>query len=211
MISLKLNNTWVCFLVWCFFPAIQLQLQAQINKDTGLPVFTVDASIRSGAFKPINSVNGGPIINLGNYYDNGEYYRAMDPPFVRLHDVPYAYMGAVDIHCIFPDFNAVANDLENYHFDQTDLYIDSILSAGSKVLYRLGERIEKGPEMYHINPPDDLEKWVRVCCNIIRHYNMGWPDQCNPGREENFLVFAGIMKCRWILCPGTDTQTIPIN
>ncbi len=73
---------------------------AQIKNVHSLPVLTVDAARPEAKFKPINGVNGGPRTDMGNYYDNSKYFRAMQPPFVRLHDVPYAAMGAVDIHHI---------------------------------------------------------------------------------------------------------------
>ena len=50
-------------------------VDAQNNNSVNLPVFTVHASKSLGAFKPINGVNGGPRINLGNYFDNTEYLK----------------------------------------------------------------------------------------------------------------------------------------
>jgi xylan 1,4-beta-xylosidase len=165
----------LCSMLWFSMVSV-IPVHAQANADQGLTVLTVDASRQLGAFKPVNSVNGGPIINLGNYYDNSAYFASMAPPYVRLHDVPYAHEGTVDIHCIFPDFSADEDDPENYHFAKTDLYIGSILKVGARVIFRLGESIEHGPVKYYIHPPSDMAKWVRICCNIIRHYNMGWAD-----------------------------------
>ncbi len=147
---------------------------AQTQELKELPVFTVDAAKSAGSFKPINGVNGGPRINLANSFDNSEYFKLIEPPYIRLHDTPYADEGTVDIHLIFPNFNANENDPANYHFEKTDLNINMILKTGSKVIFRLGESIENGMPRYYVNPPADFKKWVRICCNIIRHYNMGW-------------------------------------
>jgi hypothetical protein len=47
-------------------------------------------------------------------------------------------------------------------------------------IYRLGVTIENdvlhGFKPRYINPPEDYEKWARVCEHIIRHYNEGWAD-----------------------------------
>ena len=79
-----------------------------------------------------------------------------------------------------PNFDADENDPKNYDFRKTDLYIKSILDCGSKVLFRLGESIEGGDPQkflrFNVHPPKDYKKWARICCNIIRHYNMGWAD-----------------------------------
>ena len=150
---------------------------AQSEAPGNLPVLRVDASKLLGDFKPINGVNGGPRSTVG-VFDNSEYFNAFKPPFVRLHDVPFVADGAVDIHCIFPDFSADETDPANYNFRKTDLYIKSIIDVGSKVVFRLGESIEGGdPELFpkfYAHPPEDYQKWARICCNIIRHYNMGW-------------------------------------
>ena len=165
-----------CLLVALFYIS---SLTAQTDKSAELPVFTVDASRHLGGFKAFNGVNGGPRTTMGRY-DNSEYFNAFKPPFVRIHDAPLAADEAVDIHYIFPDFDADENDPANYNFKKTDLYLKAILDCGSQVLFRLGETIEGGdPEKYpkfHVHPPADYNKWARICCNIIRHYNMGWAD-----------------------------------
>jgi hypothetical protein len=65
----------------------------------------VDASKLLGPFKPLHGVNGGPWIGAGTY-DMSHYFEQVDPPFIRLHDCPYSDPGTVDIHTIFPDFEA---------------------------------------------------------------------------------------------------------
>ena len=156
-------------------------ISAQEKNFNEFPVFIVDASIHLGNFNPFNGVNGGPTCRHGRY-DNTEYFNAFKPPFVRLHDTPLATEGTVDIHCIFPDFDADENNPANYQFGPTDLYLKAIINCGSQILFRLGETIEGTgglPEIfpqYYVHPPEDYKKWARICCNIIRHYNMGWAD-----------------------------------
>ena len=151
-------------------------LLAQSNDTATLPEFTVDVSKTMGGFKPLNGVNGGPRIRLGNAFDNSEYFKTFGPPHVRLHDTRYSDEETVDIHTIFPNFDADENDPANYHFQKTDLYIKSILDLGAKVIFRLGESIEHGEPKFYIHPPADFEKWARICSRIVQHYNMGWAE-----------------------------------
>ncbi|MCF7817607.1 MAG: hypothetical protein K9M54_06975 [Kiritimatiellales bacterium] len=139
-----------------------------------IPNFTVDASRQLGPFQRLNGVNGGPRINLGTTFDNSEYFRAFNPPLVRTHDSAYSDLDTCDIHVIFPNFDADETDPKNYRFEKTDLYIKSILDVGARVIFRLGESIEPGTPKYYAHPPADFKKWARICCNIVRHYNMGW-------------------------------------
>lgn len=169
-IKVKLS-IYILWILVCLYPN---QLFSQTKETVKLPVLTVDASKPDGKFKPINSMNGGPRTDIGNYFDNSEYFKAMSPPYIRLHDVALAAMGAVDVHLIFPDFRANENDPSNYRFEKSDLYVQSILDCGSKIIFRLGESIEKCQPQLYVNPPADNKKWTRICCNIIRHYNMGW-------------------------------------
>jgi len=154
---------------------ITYSLSAQTNKFADLPVFTVNAAIKQGVFKPINGVNGGPRLTIG-VFDNSEYFSAINPPFVRLHDTHHAAEETVDIHYVFPDFNSDENDPTNYCFEKTDSYIKAIVNVDSKVIFRLGESIEHGKPKYNVHPPKDYDKWARICCNVIRHYNSGWAD-----------------------------------
>jgi hypothetical protein len=140
-----------------------------------IPTLTVDVSRQLGPFKPLHGVNGGPWVRNGSY-DLSPYFKEIQSPYIRLHDVPYACEGAVDIHYIFPDFDADVNDPASYHFYDTDEYIKSIIELGSEVIFRLGESIEHAPKKRHIHPPADMKKWAQICCNIVRHYNDGWAD-----------------------------------
>ena len=82
----------------------------------------------------------------------------------------------MDIHCVFPNFNADPDDPASYDFALTDEYIAAIEAAGAKVFYRLGESIEHSAKKYYIHPPADNKQWARICEGIIRHYNEGWAD-----------------------------------
>jgi hypothetical protein len=154
---------------------------AQSDPARTRPTFTVDASKLLGPVRPVNGVNGGPRFRLGNSFDNSPHFRQFDPPLIRLHDVRYSDLQTVDVHCIFPDFSADPDDPASYRFEKTDKQIKSNMDLGCEILFRLGESIEWGPDKYYLHPPKDFEKWARVCCNIVRHYNMGWAE----GRHWN--------------------------
>jgi beta-xylosidase len=104
-----------------------------------------------------------------------KYHAEAGFPFVRLHDVPLAYAApyAVDISAVFPCPDADENDPRYYTFAKTDAVIGAIVKNGAQVIYRLGQSIEHR-DKFHVNPPKDVEKWARVCVNIVRHYNEGW-------------------------------------
>ena len=87
----------------------------------------------------------------------------------------------VDIHCVFPNWDADPDDPASYDFIPTDAYIQSILDTGCGVFYRLGASIEHGPKKYFIHPPADNLKWAKICAGIVRHYNHGWADGFHHG------------------------------
>lgn len=145
---------------------------------------TVDFSTVVGKFKPMNAVNNGPVKprsdqSRGNFYD----YQALRIPLARIHDANlcYSYGGphSVDVHAIFPDFNADENDPESYDFHLTDEYLATMRAAGTQVYYRLGASIEHWSKKYAILPPADFAKWARICEHIIMHYNGGWANGFN--------------------------------
>ncbi len=136
--------------------------------------FSVNIKRQSGRIKAIHGVNGGPVTRHSEI-DMSAYFSDVVFPTVRLHDIPYAYWGAVDVPCIFPLFHADHTDPRNYKFGKTDHYIKSILACGSKIIYRLGVSIENEPR-FDADPPPDYNKWADICINIIRHYNEGWAD-----------------------------------
>lgn len=136
---------------------------------------SVDCSRTNGIIRPLHGVNLGPLCYRG-MVDLSAYHRELGVPFTRLHDVVWVNAEAVDIHTIFPDFRNDAARADNYDFRQTDDYVQSIVSVGSQIVYRLGESIEHSARKYHVHPPSDPEKWAAICVGIIRHYNDGWAD-----------------------------------
>lgn len=142
----------------------------------------VDFAQTNGLIRALHGGNCGPL-NYGGLLDFTTHHRELGIPMTRLHDCHYPNPDVVDIHAIFPDFRADAALPENYQFDRTDDYLRGITNTGAKILYRLGESIEHTPKKYHVHPPRDLDKWVTVATNIIRHCNDGWANGLRLGIE----------------------------
>ena len=138
---------------------------------------TVDCSKPTGKKpKPVNGLCNGPISNSG-WTDKTEDFRELGVPFVRLHDTDYAGTHCfVDISRIFVNFDADENDPSSYQFQHTDQLIKAIYAAGAQPVYRLGESIDHSIYKRAARPPRDIEKWARICVQIIRHYNDGWAE-----------------------------------
>ena len=147
----------------------------------------VDFHAATGRIKPMHSVNNGPTMPQNHSFGNFEDYRAAKFPFARTHDASFtpAYGGphTVDILAVFPDFDRDENDPASYDFDLTDEYMEHILASGTKVFYRLGNRIEHESKRYGALPPKDYAKWARICEHIIRHLNEGWANGHHYGIE----------------------------
>ena len=135
-----------------------------------------------GSIKPMHAVNNGPvykfaadqrITNLDAFVDAGI-------PYARTHDASfYATYGGehtVDVHAIFPNFDADPYDPASYDFPMTDEYLKVMDFAGVECYYRLGSKIEHGVKKYGSLPPKDFHKWAVICEHIIRHYTEGWAD-----------------------------------
>lgn len=141
----------------------------------------IDFSKTNGKMKPMHAVNNGP---SGGKISTGKYFTEAGIPYARLHDSAYfsGYGGeySVDVHRIFPDFNADENDPNSYIFEPTDKYLNNIKNAGTEIYYRLGASIEHGFKR-GTYPPKDYLKWARICEHIIRHYNEGWANGFHHG------------------------------
>jgi len=133
----------------------------------------------TGPIKPMNAVNNGPKKEgtdqvIGNF----DAYKALRIPYARTHDAAFCadYGGEhiVDVMNIFPDFSMKVDDPKAYDFTLTDIYLQSIQDAGTKVFFRLGQKIEHPIKKYGIYPPKDFKKWAQICEHIIRHYIEGW-------------------------------------
>lgn len=139
----------------------------------------IDYSNTTGKIKVMNAVNNGPIFaGKEQTRGNQDSYKQARIPYARVHDASFCsnYGGehTVDIHAIFPNFDADVNNPDNYDFTCTDLYISQIFRCGTKPFYRLGSRIEHEIKKYGTIMPKDFKKWAKICEHIIMHYTQGW-------------------------------------
>lgn len=134
----------------------------------------IDFSHALGAVKPLHGVNNSPL----SFGEPIMELKDAGIPYVRLHDTAGPFGGTyfVDIPNIFPDFDADPDDPASYDFAFTDAYLKGLASSGVNIFYRLGVTIENHWKIkpQRIAPPEDPEKWARVCAGIVRHYNEGW-------------------------------------
>ena len=139
----------------------------------------IDFQNIQGKIKPMHAVNNGPAGSQVRRTGNYQTYAEARIPYARLHDASFysGYGGefSVDVHRIFPDFNADENDPKSYIFAPTDGYLKGIKSVGTEIFYRLGASIEHGYKR-GTYPPKDFLKWAKICERIILHYNEGWAD-----------------------------------
>ena len=137
----------------------------------------VDFSKIIGKMKPVHAVGQPPIIGWSS--DKlFHYLTEAGIPYSRLHDVGGGFGGGkfVDIPNVFPDFNADPEDPASYDLTWTDPLITSLMDAKVEPYYRLGVTIENEVwrKAYRVNPPEDPEKWAKICAGVIRHYTKGW-------------------------------------
>ena len=150
---------------------------------------TVDFNNTVGTIKPMHAVGQPPFVGDLACIDFSpmQILKDANVPYSRLHDVGGAFASNryVDIPNIFRDFSADENDPASYDFTFTDALIQGLNEYGVKPYYRLGVTIENQSfiKAYHIYPPENYEKWARVCEHIIRHYNEGWADGFYYGIE----------------------------
>ena len=146
---------------------------------------TVDFKKRLGKIKPMHCVNNGPAAMSVDTAENKsssnfDLYKELHIPYARNHDASfywkYGSEHTVDIHAIFPDFNADPTDPASYDFTCTDDYVKVTEMAGTHHFYRLGSRIEHEVKKYGTVMPKDFEKWAVICEHVIRHYTEGWAE-----------------------------------
>jgi len=138
----------------------------------------------TGAVKPMHATNNGPAVRTAAFgkkpAEKTDFWQVAGIPYARTHDSSFCanYGGehTVDVHAIFPDFDADVNDPASYDFTITDEYVGRIFNYGTKVFYRLGTKIEHEVKKYNIHPPKDFKKWAEICEHIIMHYTEGWAD-----------------------------------
>jgi hypothetical protein len=146
--------------------------------ENGQPNVVVDFAKSAGKIRALHGVNNGPV-SWGGSADLTNYHKEAGFPSARLHDCHYAGANVVDIHFIFPIFDADADDPKYYRFAETDAYLAAMVNLGEQITYRLGESIECRSRAYsdggfYVHPPKDFAKWTKICVNIIRHCNEGW-------------------------------------
>jgi hypothetical protein len=133
----------------------------------------VDFSRSAGTIRPLHGTNFGPLYGS---MDLSNRFRHAGFPSIRLHDCPFVCRDTVDTHYLFPLFGLDETDSANWTFGPTDVYLAAIKALGANIVYRLGPSIEHTPVKHFVHPPPDFDKWARICCQIIRHYNQGWAD-----------------------------------
>lgn len=142
----------------------------------------IDFNQQTGKMKPMHAVNNGPVYKFAadQRITNIDHFKAAGIPYARTHDASfYATYGGehtVDVHAIFPNFDADPYDPASYDFIMTDEYMRVMEFAGVSPFYRLGSKIEHGVKKYGTLPPKDFHKWAVICEHIIRHYTEGWAD-----------------------------------
>lgn len=140
-------------------------------------IISVDFSKKCGKIKPLLGMNGGP--RCGGYdlsVDFSKEYRELAVPFVRAATATgdYGLNQFINIHCIFPDFEADVDAEESYNFLPTDLYLTAIKELSAEIIFRLGESAEPYRHKFYAKCPRDKEKWAKICEHIVMHYNEGW-------------------------------------
>ena len=147
----------------------------------GADTIDVDFAKPAGRIRAIHGVCNGPVA-YGENPDLAAWFKEAGFPTARLHDCRWPSPDVVDVSTIFPLFHLDPDDPRNYTFAKTDAYVQGLVNCGTKIVYRLGQSIEYGTA-YHIRPPADMDKFARICVNIVRHYNEGWADGFRHGIE----------------------------
>ncbi len=129
----------------------------------------VDLSMQTGTVKPMHAMCNGPV-SYGA--DISSLFREIGVPYVRFDgtDSPIS-AHAVDISRIFKDKYADPRDMSSYDFTYTDKYVSAAYNSGAKVIFRLGESIDRMGIAESPQLPEDIDSYVEVCANIVRHYN----------------------------------------
>ena len=134
----------------------------------------VDFSMPVGQVKAMHGFCNGPV-SYGA--DISELFREIGVPQVRFAETDTALSAyAVDVSRIFKDTSRDPRDSSAYDFSYTDKYVTAAYNAGSKVIFRLGESVDRMHSGKSAALPLDTDLFVEVCANIVRHYNDYWAD-----------------------------------
>lgn len=144
----------------------------------------IDFNSRLGRIKPMNAGNNGPKIPCADQTcGNFESFKMLHIPYARLHDANhcsiYGAPHVVDIRAIFKDYDADPTDPANYDFLMTDIYLKSIVQAGTEPYFRLGGSIEHRARKWLTCVPPDFHKFAVICEHIIRHCTGSWANGLN--------------------------------
>ena len=128
----------------------------------------VDFSLPLDRVKPMHGMCNGPV-SYGA--DISALYRDIGVPSVRFAGTDTAISAfAVDISRIFKNWSADPHDASNYDFVATDEYVRAAHDCGAKVIFRLGESLDRsGSKTCEL--PIDADVWCEVATNVIKHYN----------------------------------------
>lgn len=141
----------------------------------------VDFSIPIGRVKAMHGVCNGPV-SYGA--DISRLFREIGVPCVRFAETDTALSAyAVDISRIFKDSSRDPRDPSAYDFSYTDKYIAAAHNVGAKVIFRLGESVDRMYSGKRTVLPEDIDLFVEVCANVVRHYNDYWADGYAYGIE----------------------------
>jgi len=143
------------------------------NNNASPDVFiNIDCNKTNGIIVPYAEINSGPIPihYIKDGVDLTKQYQEIGINFVRTHD----FCGPTDISSIFPNWSADPDQESSYNFSASDACITSIINAGCRVFYRLGESASDNENLRQ--PPKNFSKWAEVCKHIVMHYNDGWND-----------------------------------
>ncbi len=141
----------------------------------------VDFSIETGRIKAMHGMCNGP---MSYGADLSSLFREIGVPHVRFDGTDTALSAyAVDISRIFKDPSRDPRDEKAYDFSYTDRYVAAAYNSGAKVIFRLGESIDRMHSGKKISVPEDIDHFVEVCANVVRHYNDYWADGYAYGIE----------------------------
>ena len=172
----------------------------------------------NGKIRKLNGGNLAPPINGEMAGRNiRKSFKELNLAFTRLHDAPLdnANCPLVDMSNIFPLFHLDPSDSRNYLFKHTDDYLHNcIVEAETPVFWRLGESIDHSINKYFIAPPSDVDKWIDIASNIIRHYTEGlwngfhydiqyWEIWNEPNLGGNTNIDPNAKSCMWL---GTQDE-----
>ncbi len=95
-------------------------------------------------------------------------------------DIVFSGLRVGDPFRIFGIFEADADDPRNYYFKATDEIMSVATRSDIPIIYSLAPTAEYSTTHYRTGEPDRAQ-FVKVCSNIIRHYNEKWADGFSYG------------------------------